>query len=108
MKKFSNMSDDEMSTFVNDSLVIVDRGDITEAKKLCDTFKDMGGVNGIHVAPAGVTAKLTTRQTLEWYVGQFISICENDGWFAMNSFLNMRDQFSPYKGVYNLYSLKDS
>lgn len=95
-KNFSEMTDAEMSNFVNQQLNIVGNGDIPEATACADLFEKMGGVSGIHVRNAGEPKmEFTTRQTLEWYVGQFIDIVENRSWFAINSFVNAIDKFSP-------------
>lgn len=95
-KKFSEMSDAEMSTFVHRQLEVVENGNKQDAMECQTLFIYLGGIRGIHVRRAGEPKKdFSTRETLEWYVGQFIEITASSSWFAMNGFINTMDKFAP-------------
>ena len=70
-------------------LDVVAAGGEYEAVAVAQTFREMGFVADAHL---GVKSNDPTT-TLEWYIGQFLSIVHGKAWYAMNSLLNTRDQF---------------
>lgn len=55
------------------------------------TFKENGIVANMHVGRP--QEDFTDKITTEWFLGQFVSMVENDGLIGMNAWINCADKF---------------
>ena len=87
------MNLEQKTMFVRGLLHAVEAGSFDTADNAARTLKDKGFVSNACVGQGKDT--FTPESTLDWYVGQFLSIVENKSWWAMNSLLNALDTYIP-------------
>ena len=69
----------------------IDKGDEETVKKHAEIFKSHGIIPKMHVGKPQSWFKEDPVRKLEWYAGTLVGIAEQEGWFAVNTWLNMYD-----------------
>lgn len=90
------MTIDELRTLTRDTILAIDKGGPSEVEASVAPVRlalsKRGLAPGCHV---GLGRELTPDETVEWYAGQLLNIVNKEAWFAMNTLINLRDQFCP-------------
>lgn len=84
-KKFSEMTDREMSSTIREEMLKVALGGFPEAITCAAKLVELGGVRDQHKDIPFIS--MVPRQMMEWYVGSAIGIFQDHDWDYVGSLL---------------------
>lgn len=90
-KHVVEMSNAELSEFIQGYMKAVDEGGKDEMEAAAKAFGEIGIEAG---CLTGVKAEdFTPKMTMVWYAGQIMQITNDKAWFCVNSLINCLDKF---------------
>lgn len=92
-----NLSNKELTNVIRDAASRIEKGYVTELHAAIKRFKDLGIHAQMHAGRGSEmdSSENGTRLKLEWFAGSLVDIADQNGLFAVNSWLNCVDRFAP-------------
>lgn len=87
---------DTLKQLAAETYEIVEPGGPPEATRRADELEEAGIVADMHVGAD--RASFDEVKTLEWALGQFVSVVRSKSWFAVNAILNRLAELSGVEG----------
>lgn len=94
MTNTEHLTVEELAKLIRTESEKISEGFTVELEAAIKTFQQAGIEAGVHVGRTDLDDKENTRDKLEWFAGQLISITDSKAYFAVNAWVNCTEKFT--------------
>lgn len=97
---------EELKTLTNEFYPKLVDGGVTELSEAAGLIEEKGIVADIHVGRSDEMDDSPRGRVMiiEWFLGQLVAICENQSLFAVNSWINSKEEYCDKLHIKEEYS----